>query len=412
MRILFIADNFPPELNAAATRTYEHAVQWVRAGAQVTVLTCAPNFPQGRVYPGYRNALRQREIIDGIEVMRLWSYIAPNAGVLKRIIDQASFGASAAIAGLFHDADVIVASSPQFFTTWAGLFLGTVRRRPWIFELRDLWPASIVAVGAMKPGRMIRMLERIELYLYRRCAAVIANTPALRTNLVSRGIDPNKIHVIPNGVDLQAFRPRPKDPALLESLGLQGKFVVGYIGTHGMAHGLDFIVEAAAGLARERLHFLFVGDGAEKAKVRRRAAEVQLTNASFLDPVQKAQVADYIALMDVALVPLRRSETFKTVIPSKIFECAAMRKPILLGVEGQAQELVEHYAAGLCFRPEDADDFRAKLMRLMESADTYQTLQEGCARLAAAYERTRLADEMLSILKRVSSDRPRAAVPA
>ncbi|MBN8919750.1 MAG: glycosyltransferase family 4 protein, partial [Rhizobiales bacterium] len=320
LRILFITDNFPPEVNAAATRTYEHAIEWVKAGAHVTVLTCAPNFPRGKLYPGYRNRLYSRETVEGIEVVRLWSYIAANEGFFKRVVDYVSFAMTAGIAGLFQPADVIVATSPQFFTTWAGQFLSVV-----------------VAVGAMKPGIALRTIERIELFLYRHAALVIPNTPALGADIVSRGVDPAKIHVITNGANLDAFRPRAKDPELVRELGVEGKFVVGYIGTHGMAHSLDFIVEAASTLPPDRLHFLFVGDGAEKTNVIRRASEVGLRNVTFVHPVQKEAVPAYISVTDASLVPLRRSDTFKTVIPSKIFESAAMQKPILLGVAGQAQ---------------------------------------------------------------------------
>lgn len=402
MRILFISDNFPPEVNATASRTYEHAARWVEAGAQVTILTCAPNFPQGKLYPGYRNAAFQREMVAGIEVVRLWSYMAPNEGFLKRVIDYGSFAASAAIAGLFQRADVIVATSPQFFTTWAGQFLGTIKRRPWVFELRDLWPASLEAVGAMRPGRTLRALERIELFLYRHAAAVVANTPALRTNLISRGIAPEKIFVVTNGANLASFTPRPKDPGLLASLDLADKFVVGYIGTLGMAHGLDMILDSVAELPRDRLRFLFVGDGAEKAKIRAKAQAIGLSNAIFLDPVPRERVPNYLSLADVSLVPLRRAETFKTVIPSKIFECAAMQVPILLGVEGQAQDLVTHYDAGLCFAPESRGELQSKLLMLMQDPSLYRRLQAGCARLAADYDRKRLADDMLAILQNVA----------
>ncbi len=406
MRILFITDNFPPEVNAPATRTYEHARLWAAAGAKVTVLTCAPNFPQGKLYPGYKNALYRREMMDGIEVVRLWSYITANEGFLKRVIDYVSFAGSAALAGLFQRFDVIVATSPQFFTTWAALFISIARRRPWVFELRDLWPASLAAVGAVRHKRLLRVLERIELFLYRRATAVIANAPGFKLDLAARGIDPAKIHVVTNGANLVDFQARPKDPALVRSLGLEGKFVVGYIGTHGMAHGLEFIVETAAAMARQQLCFLFIGDGAEKANVRQRAAALGLGNALFLDSVPKELVPAYLSVTDISLIPLRRSDTFKTVIPSKIFECAAMGKPILLGVEGHAQALVEGHGAGLCFRPEDAADFRAKLSSLMTDADLYARCREGCFQLARAFDRKRLAGEMLSILTEVAASRP------
>lgn len=399
MKILIISDNFPPEVNAPATRTWEHCRRWVEQGAEVTVITCAPNFPQGKVYPGYRNRLYQRETVDGINVIRVWSFITANEGFVKRVLDYLSFAFTAFWAGLFQKCDVIIATSPQFFTTLPGFALSVLKRRPWIFELRDLWPESIAAVGAMEESRLLRWFERLELFMYRRAARVIAVTEAFKHNLVRRGIDADKVHVITNGVDREKFRPIRKDAELLSELGLEGKFVYGYIGTHGMAHGLEFIAESLAHLDDPNIHFLFVGGGAYKKTVLEIADRLRLKNATFLDPVPKEEVPRYLSIMDAALVPLRRSDTFKTVIPSKIFECAAMEKPILLGVDGQAREIVEEYNAGLFFMPEDRDAFIGEAKRLASDKELYQDLQSGCRALARAYDRTRLADELLEIVK-------------
>ncbi len=401
VHILFLTDNFPPEVNAPASRTFEHCREWVRAGVRVTVITGNPNFPEGKLMVGYRNRLRpQRETIDGIEVVRVWSYISANEGFAKRVADYVSFAAMAVLAGLRVTPDVIVATSPQFFTSWAGWALAKAKRRPWIFELRDLWPESIVAVGAMKPGKLLSFLEKIELALYRDADLVIPVTDAFKANLVRRGIPAGKIEVVTNGVAMEQFSPRPKDEALLARLGLTGKIVVAYVGTHGSAHALDFIVDSAAG-ADPRFHFLFVGAGAEKAKVVAKAKALGLTNCSFVDPVPKAEVVGTIASCDVMLVPLRRSDTFKTVIPSKIFEAAAMRRPILLGVEGQAKEIVEEYGAGLCFVPEDKASFLAALDAITDPA-AQSALMAGCDALAAAYDRRRLATKMLGAIEGVA----------
>lgn len=396
MRILFLTDNFPPEVNAPASRTYEHALRWVQAGAEVTVITCAPNFPGGRLLAGYRNRLYARESMAGIEVIRVWSYIAPNRGTVKRVVDFMSFAVSSFIAGLFHDADVIVATSPQFFTAWSGSALGFVKRRPWIFELRDIWPESIAAVGAKTPGPALRALEHIELGLYRRAARVVAVSPAFKENLVGRGVPAGKIEIVTNGADLSLWQPREGDPALAARLGLSGKFVIAYVGTMGMAHGLDFILAAARQIKDPQVHFLFVGDGSEAARLRALAAN--LGNVTFLPPVPKEEVPALLALAAAALVPLRRSTTFRTVIPSKMFEAAAMRRPILLGVEGQAAEILATYQAGLTFVPEDLDSFLDAVGRLTSDAGLYRRLQAGCGALAAAYDRDRLAERMLEVI--------------
>lgn len=403
VRVLFISDNFPPEVNAPATRTWEHCKIWAQMGAKVTVITCAPNFPQGVVYPGYRNRLHTREVKDGIEVIRVWSYISRNEGVAKRIIDHLSFAFTAFIAGLFRRADIIVATSPQFFTTFTAYGLSLLKRRPWVFEVRDIWPESIAAVGAMKQSRLLRLMEKIELFMYRECDLIVPVTAAFKRSLASRGVPVDKMHVVTNGVALDQFQPTKKDRDLLDQLNLHGKFVIGYIGTHGMAHGLEFIVDSLAQIDAPRIHFLFVGDGARKAAVLERARHHRLKNATFLDPVPKDEVRRYLSITDAALVPLKKSDTFKSVIPSKIFECAAMEKPILLGVDGEARAIVEEYGAGLFFTPEDSDCFIRATTRLASDAALRDELRAGCRSLAKAYDRDRLARDMLTKLQELAA---------
>jgi len=399
MKILFITDNFPPEVNAPATRTYEHIKEWIKdESVEVTVLTCFPNFPHGKVYNGYKNKLYQREKFDGIDVIRVWSYMSKNEGFAKRVLDYISFAFMAFIVGLFHKFDVIVATSPQFFTTWAGCGLAKIKRRPWVFELRDLWPESIKTVGAMKQGKIIEILEKIELGLYKSSNLVIAVTEAFRRNLIARGIDGNKIKVITNGSNLDLFVPRGKDGELLNQLGLKDKFIVGYIGTHGMAHSLDFIITTISKIKDEKFHFLFVGDGAVKEKIVNLAADLGLKNVTFLGSVPKDEVPRFLSICDAMLAPLKKDDNFKTVIPSKIFEASAMQRPVLLGVKGQAKEILEAYGAGVCFEPENEKDFIEKLNNLT-NVNFYNECKVGCLRLANDYDRKKLAKTMLEILK-------------
>ena len=217
MKILFITDNFPPETNAPATRTYEHCLEWIKAGEEVTILTCAPNFPQGKIYTGYKNKFFQKENIDGIQVIRVWSYITANEGFTKRVLDYISFALMAFIVGLFQKTDVIIATSPQFFTTWSGAAFTNIKRKPWIFELRDLWPESIRTVGAMKHEKVLDKLEKIEFWLYKNSTRVIAVTDAFKENLMHRGIDKNKIDVITNGANTELFLPQEHLDELLIS---------------------------------------------------------------------------------------------------------------------------------------------------------------------------------------------------
>lgn len=396
MHILFLSDNFPPEVNAPASRTFEHCREWVKVGHRVTVITCNPNFPQGRLFAGHRNRLLpRRETVEGIEVVRVWSYITANEGFVKRVLDYLSFAFTAFLAGLRERPDVIVATSPQFFTTLAGAGLSMIKNRPWIFEVRDLWPESIAAVGAMRNSSALKWLEKLELALYRSAERIVVVTPAFKRNLVSRGIPAEKIGIVTNGVLLDAFAARDGDPELVERFGLKGKTVIAYIGTHGAAHGLDFILDCAEELRGRPVHFLFVGAGSERQALLDKAASLAIENVDFIESVPKAEVMRYIAACDLMLVPLRKADTFKSVIPSKIFEAAAMRRPILLGVDGQAREIVEQFGAGRFFEPENKEAFLAALAETLESP-VRERMVEGCDALARAFDRRRLARAMLA----------------
>lgn len=401
MKLLFLSDNFPPESNAPASRTYEHCREWVKEGVEVTVITCNPNFPFGKVYDGYKNKLYQTEIIDGIKIIRVWSYMTENKGAIKRILDYVSYAIGAFIAGLFVKTDLIIATSPQLFTTLGGCTLAKVRRKPWIFELRDLWPEGIKDTGAIKNEKILDFLVKMELCLYRKADFVVTVTKGLKENLVSRGIEPSKIDIITNGANLELFQPEDKNKKILQALGLEDKFIFGYIGTHGLAHGLEFIINSIKEIKDERIHFLFIGTGAKKAAVVNLAKELQLNNVTFLDPVAKSEVAAYISVIDVALIPLTKTDIHASLIPSKIFESASMLKPILLGVEGEAKDIVSSNNAGLVFEPENKSEFLEGVKKISSDDLLYKELQKGCSELAEKFDRKRLASKMLKILHHV-----------
>ena len=358
MRILFISDNFPPEVNAPAVRTFEHCKQWVHKGHQVTVITCVPNFPQGKVHEGYRNKLYQTEYVEGIKVVRVWSFITANQGFLKRAIDFGSFAVMAVLAGLRQPTDLIIATSPQFLAAISGAVLSKLKFRPWVMEVRDLWPESIKAVGAMSGDSWgYKLLETLEYRMYRSANRIVVVTDSFKKSIAGLGIEQEKIEVVKNGVMLDHFQPREKNESILSQLNLKDKFIVAYIGTHGMAHKLDFILNAAKQVEHSDIHFLFIGDGAEKENLVKQKRSLQLRNVTLHPPVPKQEIARYLSIIDVALVNLKKSDTFKTVIPSKIFENAAMGKPILLGVEGESKALIEKYNAGRAYLPENEEDF-------------------------------------------------------
>lgn len=399
MKILFLTDNFPPEVNAPATRTLEHCREWVKAGHEVTVITCHPNYPIGKVYDGYKNSWKTKEVVEGINVIRVWTYITSNKGFFKRILDYISFSFTSFFAGLFLKCDVIVATSPQFFTALSGRTLHFFKRKPWVMEVRDLWPDSIKSVGAMKDGLVLKYFSKEEKWCYKSADRIVVVTDTFKKIISEKGIPAEKISVVKNGANLDLFRPREKSPELVKKYGLEGKVVLGYVGTIGMAHKLDFLIDCVKGLPDCKL--MILGAGAEKDALVEKVANENIDNVFFVDPVSKDKVADYVGLQDLALVNLRRDPLFTTVIPSKIFETAAMRVPIMLGVDGEARSLVEHYGAGLFYEPENKDDFLSKLNRMLIDRVLYAACQQGCDSLARDFDRKRLAQDMLEVVEGV-----------
>jgi len=402
MKLLFLTDNFLPEVNAPANRTYEHCKEWVNQGVDVTVITGVPNFPRGIVYPGYKNKLYQTEEIDGIKVIRVWTYMAANQGFVKRIMDYLSFAMSGFVAGLFVKTDVIIATSPQFFTAMCGRALSFFKRTKWIMEVRDIWPESIKAVGAMGDSPIFRMFEWVEKHLYKTAHHIIVVTDTFKRKIINKGIDGSKISIHKNGANLSLFQPAPKPEALIKKHNLEAKFVIGYIGTHGLAHGLHFVLESINDLKDSHPHimFLFVGDGANKQNLLKKAEELNLTNAIFLDSVPKSDVVDYINLNDVSLVNLKKSDTFTAVIPSKIFESAAMRKPILLGLEGESKGIIKKYNAGACYGPEDKKSFLDAVLKIASDQEKYKEYQKGCDELIKDFDRKQIAKQMMASIQK------------
>jgi glycosyltransferase involved in cell wall biosynthesis len=405
MHILFLSDNFPPEVNAPASRTFEHCREWVRLGEQVPVLTCAPNFPKGKVFPGYQNRLWQVEMVEGVQVIRVWSYITANEGFARRSLDYMSFMVSATIASLFvRKVDVVIGTSPQFFTVCAAYVVGLLKRVPWLFELRDIWPESIKAVGSMSDGYLYRLLEKLEVFLYKKASRIVALTQSFKRELISRGIAEEKIDVVTNGVDLSLFKPRNKNEALLKNLGLENQFIAGYIGTIGMAHGLETLLEAAEILqstpAAENIHFLILGDGARKNTLKQLTAQKQLKNITFVDTVSKSEVGDYWSLLDVSIIHLKKDPLFEKVIPSKLFECMAMGIPVIHGVLGESAEMVSRLGAGKTIAPNNPQVMAQELLHLAMNTQELQQIKEATLQAANQFDRKQLAKSMLgSIIK-------------
>jgi glycosyltransferase involved in cell wall biosynthesis len=375
VRILFLSHYFPPEVNAPASRTFEHCRVWARAGHEVYVATNVPNHPAGQLYPGYRNALAQSETVAGIRVYRLLTFLAANQGVVRRSVGYFFYMAMVVLASPFMPrVDIVVSTSPQFFCGLAGYFVSRIKRVPWVLEIRDLWPESIVAVGAVRRSRLLRLLVGLTRFAYRKADRIVCVTDSFKEAIVAEGIPAAKIEVIKNGVDLEFFSPgRSVGPEAARIPGLentQGKFVLSYVGTHGMAHGLDTVLQAAE-LVRDLpdVLFLLVGDGAERSHLVKQRDMMRLDNVVMLDQQPKTRMPAIWAVTAVSLVVLKDRPLFRTVIPSKIFESMAMQKPIILGVRGESEALLKESGAGLCVQPESAVQLARAVRRLHADAD-------------------------------------------
>ncbi|MBT5201811.1 MAG: glycosyltransferase family 4 protein [Gammaproteobacteria bacterium] len=407
MHILFLTDNFPPEGNAPATRTFEHAREWVKLGHEVTIITCAPNFPEGVLFEGYRNKWYQRDVMEGIDVVRVKTYITANDGFTKRIFDYISFGIMGCIAGLIQKKpDVIVSTSPQFFCACGAWLLSVLRRKPWVFELRDIWPASITAVGAMETNRVIRLLEKIEMFLYRRADRIVSVTNSFKDELIERGIDGSKIDVVVNGVDLSIYTPASiKDEKLAAEYQLAGKFVVGYIGTHGMAHALDKVLDAAGLLqSDDNIRILFAGGGAERANLEQSVQQRGLTNVVMMPRQPKAMMPAVWSLCDISLISLRDALLFTKVIPSKIFESMGMGLPMVISCpEGEGTEIIHDTQSGVVVPPEEPELLAACVRELYENPERLQKLARASGDSAKLYDRVQQARLMLESLLPLST---------
>jgi glycosyltransferase involved in cell wall biosynthesis len=413
MRILFLSHYFPPEVNAPAARTFEHCSRWVRAGHQVTVVTCNPNFPRGIVYSGFRNRLWPRvENIQGIEVVRIWTYLAANEGRVRRIASFLSYLCSAVMVSIcLPRPDVVVATSPQFFCGWAGVFTSWLKWRPLLLEIRDIWPESIRAVGALRNGPLLKILERMERWMYRSATHIVAVGSGYLDNILGKVDKLGAISVITNGVDLRRFVLARPEERLRRSWNMQGKFVCTYVGSIGLAHGLDVVLEAAEILktkGRRDIGFCLVGDGAERIRLQDRARERGLAEiVTFTGQLPSEEIPAVLATSDACLVHLRGCELFGTVIPSKIFETMAMQRPIIMGVRGEARDIVMEAHAGIAMEPDSALSLVEAVESLADNPEPTKELGKFARKFVAAYyDRDVLADRYLRLLESVAATAP------
>jgi len=409
VRILFISHYYPPEVNAPAHRTHEHARQWVRAGHQVTVLTGVPNHPRGQLFPGYENRWLQEEHIDGVRVLRTWMYLAANEGFLKRTLNYLLFAATALLASFRAGRpDVVVATSPQFFCGVAGALVARLKARPFVLEVRDLWPESIVQLGQLRNPLVIRALEALERWLVRSAAGVVVLTEAFGRHVAALGVPEKRIARIPNGIDAARFQPRDADSALLRAHGIEDRFVVAYVGTLGLAHGLGTLLEVAHRLRDQpEIAILLIGDGADRARLEAQAKQRGLRNVHFLGLRPHDEIPAWLASCDVLLVLLRNLAVFETVIPSKIFEYLAQERPVVLDARGEIRRLVSEVDAGLVIDPEDPGALARAILEIRHKPEeARRRARRGREWVLRSFRRDALARQMADFLERVVAERP------
>ena len=376
MRILFLSHYFPPEGNAPASRTYETCKRWAEMGHDVTVVTCFPNVPEGRIFQGYRNRLRKSEIIDGISVIRLWTFISSRNSAIFRFANFLVFLIFAVINVFsYRKQDIVVASSPQLFCGLAGSICSLFIRKPFVLEVRDIWPESILSVEAMPNNRIIAALEWLEHVMYRSADHIVTVGEGYKFKLIEKGVPEDKISIVMNGIDTDLFSNLDNEMDLREELCLGDKFVCSYVGTIGMACGLDIVIRAASLMKeykRDDVVFLLIGDGAMRERLQMEACALGLSNILFMGFQPKNKIPDLLNITDTCFVHLKNAELFQTVMPSKIFEASFMKKPIINGVSGFAAQYVEKMEAGINIEPENHRDLIEAILFLQDNPNASQ----------------------------------------
>jgi colanic acid biosynthesis glycosyl transferase WcaI len=411
MKILYLSQYFPPEMGAPAARVSELSRLWQKAGHEVTVLTGFPHYPSGVVPQEYRAKLRRlimRDDLDGVRVERTWLAALPNRKTWERVLNYTSFTVSAALRGSFLDSpDIVIATSPQLLECLAGLWIATLKGVPLVFEVRDLWPESLTLDANSGLNRVVRwVLTKISESLYKDSRHVVVVTPAFKKYLIEHyNVPPEKISIVMNGVDPSVFTPIDETDSVVEEFQLGGRFVVSFIGILGNAHGLSTVARAAAVLQEKRpeVLLLLVGEGADKSNLESLIVAMGLKNLSIVGQQPRGKVPALIRASSACMVLLKNSGVFKTVIPSKMLEFMACGRPVILGVEGQARELVEKADCGVCIPPEDSASLVDAIDQLYRDHELRARLgRNGRNYVLTHCSREQTARDYIAVLERVA----------
>jgi colanic acid biosynthesis glycosyl transferase WcaI len=412
VKILYVSQYFPPEMGAPAARAAELARHWASDGHDVTVLTGFPNHPTGVVPPEYRSQFRRlvtREMWNGVKLIRTWLLPFPNRKAYERMLNYASFCVSSSLTGLFAaKPDVLIATSPQLLVALSGWWLAAIKRVPFVFEVRDLWPESLIAVGVGDGNSLLnRVLGKIAGFLYRRSSCIVVVTAAFKTCLIANwNVPAEKIFVVENGVETDLFSPQPVAAGKKRELGAEGKFLVCYTGTMGLAHGLETLIEAATILQTKntRVQFLLVGEGADKERIVHFARSRNLTNMTFLDQQPRESVPAFISASDACLVMLKKADLFKTVIPTKMLEFMSCARPVILAVDGQAREIMDAAQAGVFVDPGNVGQLVDVIQQLAADPALCASLgQNGRSYIGRKFSRQQTARAYLDVLRELVS---------
>lgn len=403
LRVTFLTHYFPPEVGPAQVRLFELAKRLIGAGETVTVVTGFPNYPTGVIAPGYGGKMFMEDHVDGIRVLRTWVFATRGRGFLSRILNYLSFPVFSLLAiRKLGRTDVIYVQSPPLFTGLTALWFARLKRAPFIFNVSDIWPQSAVELGVLRNRFAIRISEMLERHIYRRAARITVPTPGILERLVARGVPREKLFLLTNGVDTAAYQVGAPDRELASRLGLDGHKVFMYAGLHGLAQGLDVILEAAKLTRNPDILYVLVGDGAEKAELVAKAEAEGIANVRFLPIQPTSTLPAVLNLAYATIIPLRRLELFKAALPSKLFDSMAAGRPIVAPLWGEAAALVEAAACGVVVEPEDARAVQRAVETLAaDPALAHRLGEQGRRYVVEHFDRDDIAARLAKLLEEI-----------